>query len=88
VYLWLFDHHTEIDFTDDLELGFIIIDRQKLKVNNAFEYLLKFSSPLTDKQMRVLFSHYLRQKKLAIIGPTEQGGIMLCSIFNQTKFQL
>jgi hypothetical protein len=72
VYLWLFDHHTEIDFTDELELGFLIIDSQKSKVNNSFEYLLKFSSPLTDQQMRVLFAHYLRQKKLAIVGPTER----------------
>jgi hypothetical protein len=58
VYLWLFDHHIEINFTDELELGFVIIDRQRFKVNKAFEYLLKFSSPLTDKQMRVLFAHY------------------------------
>ena len=72
VYLWLFDHHSEIDFTEELELGFIIVDRQKYKLNNTYEYLLKFSSPLTDQQMRVLFAHYLRQKKLAIIGPTER----------------
>jgi hypothetical protein len=72
LYLWLFDHHAEVDFTEELELGFIIIDRQKSKVNNKFEYLLQFSSPLTDQQMRVLFAHYLRQKKLAIIGPTER----------------
>ncbi|MBA6357001.1 MULTISPECIES: hypothetical protein [unclassified Colwellia] len=71
VYLWLYDHHTEIDFTEELELGFVIIDSQKSSANK-FEYLLKFSSPLTDQQMRVLFAHYLRQKKLAIIGPTER----------------
>jgi hypothetical protein len=72
VYLWLYDHHEDIEFTDELELGFLIIDKQKSLVHNKFEYLLKFSSPLTEKQMRVLFSHYLRQKKLAIIGPTER----------------
>jgi len=72
VYLWLYDHHKEIDFTEELELGFLIIDSQKSAVNHKFEYLLKFSSPLTEQQMRVLFSHYLRQKKLAIIGPTER----------------
>jgi hypothetical protein len=72
VYLWLFDHHKEIDFTDELELGFLIIDSQRSPINNKFDYLLQFSSPLTDQQMRVLFAHYLRQKKLAIIGPTER----------------
>lgn len=72
VYLWLYDHHKEIDFTEELELGFEVIDSQKSSTKNSFEYLLKFSSPLTDKQMRILFAHYLKQKKLAIIGPTEQ----------------
>ncbi len=72
IYLWLYNHHKDIDFTDELELGFEIIDSQKSSVNNKFEYLLKYSSPLTDKQMRVLFSFYLRKKNLAIIGPTEQ----------------
>jgi len=72
VYLWLYDHHKEIDFTEELELGFVIMDSQKSSVNNKFEYLLKYSSPLTDKQMRVLFGYYLRKKNLAIIGPTEQ----------------
>ncbi|MFT5756464.1 MAG: hypothetical protein ACI9LM_001181 [Alteromonadaceae bacterium] len=72
LYLWLYDHHKEIDFAEELELGFVIIDSQKSSVNNKFEYLLKYSSPLTDKQMRVLFSYYLRKKNLAIIGPTEQ----------------
>jgi len=72
VYLWLYDHHEDIDFTEELELGFLIIDKQKSLVSKKFEYLLKFSSPLTEKQMRVLFAHYLRQKKLAIIGPTER----------------
>jgi len=72
IYLWLYDHHKEIDFTEELELGFIIMDSQKSPINNKFVYLLKFSSPLTDKQMRVLFVHYLRQKNLAIIGPTKQ----------------
>lgn len=70
VYLWLYDHHKEIDFAEELELGFIILDSQKSSINNKFEYLLKFSSPLTDKQMRVLFGYYLRKKKLATIGPT------------------
>lgn len=72
VYLWLYDHHEEIDFTEELELGFVIMDSQKSPVNNKFEYLLQYSSPLTDKQMRVLFAYYLRKKNLAIIGPTEQ----------------
>jgi hypothetical protein len=72
LYLWLYDHHKDIDFADELELGFEIMDSQKSSVNNKFEYLLKYSSPLTDKQMRVLFSYYLRKKNLAIIGPTEQ----------------
>ncbi|RHW77777.1 hypothetical protein [Colwellia sp. RSH04] len=72
VYLWLYDHHEEIAFDEELELGFEIIDSQESSLNNSFDYLLKFSSPLTDKQMRILFSHYLRQKKLAIIGPTER----------------
>jgi len=72
VYLWLYDHHKEIDFTEELELGFEIIDSQKSVLNNGFEYLIKYSSPLTDKQMRILFAHYLRKKNLAIIGPTEQ----------------
>ncbi len=72
VYLWLYDHHEEIDFTEELELGFEIIDSQKSPTNNGFEYLLKYSSPLTDKQMRALFGYYLRKKNLAIIGPTEQ----------------
>ncbi|MDP7591289.1 MAG: hypothetical protein QF552_01055 [Litorilituus sp.] len=72
VYLWLYDHHKEINFTEELELGFEIIDSQRSTVNNKFEYLLKFSSPLTDSQMRALFGHYLRQKRLAIIGPTER----------------
>lgn len=71
VYLWLYDHDKEIEFDKELELAFEIIDSQKSSVNNNFEYLLKFSSPLTDKQMRVLFLHYLRQKKRAIIGPTD-----------------
>ncbi|ALO34189.1 hypothetical protein CMT41_05170 [Colwellia sp. MT41] len=71
VYLWLYDHHKEIDFDKELELGFEIIDSQSSSVNNNFEYLLKFSLPLTDKQMRVLFFHYLMQKKRAIIGPTD-----------------
>jgi len=72
VYLWLYDHHKEIAFDEELELGFEIIDSQESSLKGSFDYLLKFSSPLTDKQMRVLFSHYLRQKKLAIIGPTER----------------
>lgn len=72
VYLWLYDHHEAIDFTQELELGFEIIDSQKSTKNNKFDYLLKFSSPITDKQMRVLFNHYLKQKKLAVIGPTER----------------
>ena len=71
VYLWLYDHDKAIDFDKELELGFEIIDSQSSSVNNNFEYLLKFSTPLTDKQMRVLFFHYLMQKKRAIIGPTE-----------------
>ena len=71
VYLWLYDHHIEIDFTEELELGFEIIDSQKSTENQGFKYLLKFSNPLTDKQMRYLFWHYLKQKKLAIVGPTE-----------------
>ncbi len=72
VYLWLYDHHEEIDFTEELELGFVIIDSQRSSVDNKFEYLLQYSSPLTEKQMRVLFGFYLRKKRLAIIGPTEQ----------------
>jgi len=72
VYLWLYDHHKEIGFDKELELGFEIIDSQRSLANNNFEYLLKFSHPLTDKQMRVLFVHYLMHKKRAIIGPTEQ----------------
>jgi len=72
VYLWLYDHHKEVDFAEELELGFEIIDSQKSSVNNKFEYLLKYSSPLTEKQMRVFFGFYLRKKNLAIIGPTEQ----------------
>lgn len=72
VYLWLYDHHEDIEFTEELELGFEIVDSQRSSANNKFDYLLKFSSPLTDKQMRVLFGHYLRQKKLAVIGPTER----------------
>ncbi|PKI12634.1 hypothetical protein [Colwellia sp. 12G3] len=72
IYLWLYDHHKEIDFTEELELGFEIIDSQKSSLKNGFEYLLKYSSPLTDKQMRVLFGYYLRKKNLAIIGPTAQ----------------
>jgi hypothetical protein len=72
VYLWLYDHHKDVEFTEELELGFEIVDTQKSAANNKYDYLLKFSSPLTDKQMRVLFGHYLRQKKLAIIGPTER----------------
>ena len=71
VYLWLYDHHKEIEFEKELELGFEIIDSQVSSANYKFEYLLKFSSPLTDKQMRVLFLHYLMQKQRAIIGPTE-----------------
>ncbi|KGJ96843.1 PilZ domain-containing protein [Colwellia psychrerythraea] len=71
VYLWLYDHDEEIGFDKELELGFEIIDSQSSSVNSSFEYLLKFSHPLTDKQMRVLFLHYLMQKKRAIIGPTE-----------------
>jgi len=72
VYLWLYDHHEEINFSEELELGFEIIDSQESSFNSSFDYLLKFSSPLTDKQMRVFFGHYLRQKKLALIGPTER----------------
>jgi len=72
VYLWLYDHHKEIDFAEELELGFEIMDSQKSSANNQFEYLLQYSSPLTDKQMRTLFAYYLRKKNLAIIGPTEQ----------------
>lgn len=72
VYLWLYDHHEEIEFDKELELGFEIIDSQTSAVNTHFEYLLKFSSPLTEKQMRVLFAHYLIQKQRALIGPTEQ----------------
>lgn len=64
VYLWLYDHHEALDFTEELELGFEVIDSQKSSSNNQFEYLLKFSSPLTDKQMRILFAHYLRQNNL------------------------
>ncbi len=71
VYLWLYDHHEEIGFDQELELGFEIIDSKKSSVNTTVEYLLEFSIPLTDKQMRVLFLHYLMQKKRAIIGPTE-----------------
>jgi len=71
VYLWLYDHHEEVDFDKELELGFEIIDSQVSPVNHNFEYLLKFSIPLTDKQMRVLFLHYLMQKQRATIGPTE-----------------
>lgn len=71
IYLWLYDHHQEIDFTEELELGFEVIDSQKYS-NNKFEYLLQYSSPLTEKQMRVLFGHYLKQKRLATIGPTER----------------
>ena len=70
VYLWLYDHHKELDFTEELELGFVIIDSQKSSVNPKFDYLLKFSSPLTETQMRVLFGYYLRKKKVATIGPT------------------
>jgi hypothetical protein len=72
LYLWLYDHHEEIDFAEELELGFVIVDSQKSSENNKFEYLLKYSSPLTDTQMRVLFGYYLRKKNLAIIGPTEK----------------
>ncbi len=72
VYLWLYDHHKEIAFDKELELGFEIIDSQTSAVNTHFEYLLKFSSPLTEKQMRVLFAHYLIQKRRALIGSTEQ----------------
>ena len=72
VYLWLYDHHEEVDFSEELELGFVIIDSQKSSTNNTFEYLLEYSDPLTDKQMRVFFGYYLRKKNLAIIGPTEQ----------------
>jgi hypothetical protein len=71
VYLWLYDHHKEIGFEKELELGFEIIDSQSSAKSAKFEYLLKFSSPLTDKQMRVLFLHYLMQKQRALIGPTE-----------------
>jgi hypothetical protein len=71
IYLWLYDHHQEINFSEELELGFEVIDSQKYS-NNKFEYLLQYSSPLTDKQMRVLFGHYLKQKRLATIGPTER----------------
>jgi len=71
VYLWLYDHHEDVDFNKELELGFEIIDSQISSVNYRFEYLLKFSAPLTDKQMRVLFFHYLMQKQRAIIGPTD-----------------
>jgi len=71
VYLWLYDHHEEVDFNKELELGFEIIDSQISSENYRFEYLLKFSAPLTEKQMRVLFLNYLMQKKRAIIGPTE-----------------
>ena len=72
LYLWLYDHHKDIDFTEELELGFEVVDSQKSTLHNKYEYLLKYSSPLTDKQMRVLFSFYLRKKNLALIGPTEQ----------------
>lgn len=72
VYLWLYDHHQDIEFTEELELGFEILDSQHCVANNKYEYLLKYSSPLTDKQMRVLFSFYLRKKNLALIGPTEK----------------
>jgi len=71
VYLWLYDHHEEVDFNKELELGFEIIDSQISTANSGFDYLLRFSTPLTDKQMRVLFLHYLMQKQRAIIGPTE-----------------
>jgi hypothetical protein len=71
VYLWLYDHHEDIDFNKELELGFEIIDSQISSANYRFEYLLKFSAPLTEKQMRVLFLNYLMQKQRAIIGPTE-----------------
>ena len=71
IYLWLYDHHQDIDFSEELELGFEVIDSQKSS-NSKFEYLLQYSSPLTDKQMRVLFGHYLKQKRLATIGPTER----------------
>lgn len=71
VYLWLYDHHKEIEFEKELELGFEVIDSQNSSTSTHFEYLLKFSSPLTDKQMRVLFLHYLMQKQRAQIGPTE-----------------
>ena len=71
LYLWLYDHHKELKFDKELELGFEIIDSQISSINTNFEYLLKFSSPLTDKQMRVLFAHYLVQKQRALIGPTE-----------------
>lgn len=70
VYLWLYDHHKAIDFEEELELGFEIIDNQYSSLNNKFDYLLKFSTPLTEKQMCALFGFYLRKKKLAIIGPT------------------
>ena len=36
VYLWLYDHHEEIDFTEELELGFEIIDSQKSPKSNGF----------------------------------------------------
>lgn len=72
LYLWFYEHHKEIDFVEELELGFMIIDSQKSSVNNKYEYLLNYSSPLTETQMRALFTHYLRKKKLAIIGPTKQ----------------
>ena len=71
IFLWLYDHHKAIEFTQELELGFEILDSQKL-ANKKTSYLLKFSSPLTDKQMRILFRHYLKQKQLAVIGPTER----------------
>lgn len=72
LYLWLYNHHSELDFSEELELGFEVLDNQKSSLTNKFEYLLKYSSPLTEKQMRSLFSFYLRKKNLAIIGPTDR----------------
>ena len=72
LYLWLYNHHKDLDFEEELELGFEVIDSQKSSSTNKYEYLLKYSSPLTEKQMRSLFGFYLKKKNLAIIGPTDQ----------------
>lgn len=72
LYLWLYNHHKDLEFSEELELGFEVIDSQYSSIANKYEYLLKYSSPLTEKQMRSLFSFYLRKKNLAIIGPTDK----------------